>query len=245
MKMPHFTLSLLLLFLFHCTTISGQAPAASPGPAAPLDIYKILTKAGQFTILIRLLRSTQVGNQINSQLGDSNSELTFFAPTDNAFSSLKTGTLNSLSDQQKVMLVQFHLIPSFISISNFQTMSNPVQTQASNTYEFPLNITTSGSQVNITTGLVNTSISGTVYSDNQLAVYQVEKVLQPLGIFAPRSLPPAPAPAPPKSKKKSATSSDSPVASVDASGAVGVTRNVLVSVGVSIVVSVLTGAIFL
>lgn len=174
-----------------------------------------------------------MGNQINSQISNSNSELTFFAPTDNAFSSLKTGTLNSLSDQQKVMLVQFHLIPSFISLTNFQTLSNPVQTQASDTFEFPLNITTSGNQVNITTGLVNTSISGTVYSDNQLAIYQVEKVLQPLGIFAPRPPAPAPAPATPKEKKKSAASK-SPVASVDASGAVGVTRNGIVSIGVSV-----------
>ncbi|KAF3455025.1 hypothetical protein FNV43_RR05473 [Rhamnella rubrinervis] len=236
--MPRFTFSLLFIFFFHCSTIVAQAPAPalSPGPAAPPDIYKILTKAGQFTVLIRLLRSTQVGNQINSQLSDSKSELTFFAPTDNAFSSLKTGTLNSLSDQQKVMLVQFHLIPSFISLTNFQTLSNPVQTQASNTYEFPLNITTSGNQVNMTTGLVNTSISGTVYSDNQLAIYQVEKVLQPLGIFAPRAPAPAPAPAAPKEKKKSAASK-SPVASVDASGAVGVKRNGIVSIGFSLLLA--------
>lgn len=228
--MPYSTLSVLLLvFILHSTsTALAQAPALSPGPAAPPDIYKILTKAGQFTVLIRLLRSTQVGNQINSQISNSNSELTFFAPTDNAFSSLKTGTLNSLSDQQKVMLVQFHIIPSFISLTNFQTLSNPVQTQASNAFEFPLNITTSGNQVNVSTGIVNTSISGTVYSDNQLAVYQVDKVLQPLGIFAPRALPPAPAPAPPKEKKKSAASK-SPVGSVDASGAVAVTTNGIVS----------------
>ncbi|GMN24674.1 hypothetical protein TIFTF001_000671 [Ficus carica] len=217
------SLPLLLLLILHSTTaaLAQTAPALSPGPAPATDVNKILIKAGQFTVLLRLLRSTKVADQINNQLGSTNSELTFFAPPDNAFSSLKTGTLNQLSDQQKVQLLQFHLVPSFISISNFQTLSNPVQTQAADTYEYPLNITTNGSQVNITTGVVNATITGTVYSDNQLAIYQVDRVLQPLGIFAPRPLPPAPAPAPPKSKKKADSENGSPVASVDASGAFG------------------------
>ncbi|KAJ6316310.1 hypothetical protein OIU78_019570 [Salix suchowensis] len=39
-------------------------------------------------------------------------------------------------------------------MSNFQTVSNPLRTQAGNSAdgEFPLNVTTSGNQVNITTG---------------------------------------------------------------------------------------------
>lgn len=217
MKNLIFSVSLLLFFC-NPPTILAQSPAEAPSPDSdgPPSIYKILKKSGQFTILIRLLKSTQVGSQMNSQLSSPNSQLTFFAPTDNAFSTLKTGTLNSLSDQQKVELLQYHMIPDFVSISNFQTLSNPVRTQASDTYEYPLNITTSGSSVNISTGLVNTSISGTVYTDDQLVIYQVDKVLKPLGIFNPRPLPPAPAPAPVKHKKN--TAAKSPVASIDASG---------------------------
>lgn len=236
--MSSFNFSLLLILFFFLSRALAQssAPAQSPGPPPATDIYKILIKASQYSVLLRLLRSTKVGEQINNQLGNSNSELTIFAPTDNAFSSLKTGTLNGLSDQQKVQLLQFHLVPSFISITNFQTLSNPVQTQAADTYEYPLNITTNGNQVNISTGIVNTTISGTVYSDNQLAVYQVDKVLQPLGIFAPRPQPPAPAPAPPKPKKKSADSeSSSPDATVDSSDANGVTGSLgmlVLSIGV-------------
>ncbi|KAF4354665.1 hypothetical protein CsatB_030674 [Cannabis sativa] len=242
---PSLVLILLLIFI---TKSSAQtaAPALPPGPPPSTDIYKILTKAGQFTVLIRLLKSTQVGNQINNQLGSTNSELTMFAPSDSAFSNLKTGTLNGLTDQQKVQLLQFHLVPSFISITNFQTMSNPVQTQASDTYEYPLNITTSGSQVNITTGIVNTTISGTVYSDNQLAVYQVDKVLQPLGIFAPRPLPPAPAPAPPKASKKKATDADTtgPATSDDSSDAIGGSNGGLGKVVLSLSMSMFVAAIF-
>ena len=72
-----------------------------------------------------------------------------------------------------------------------------------------LNMTSSGNQVNMTTGIVNTTISGTVYSDNQLAVYQVDKVLLPRDFFVAKSPPPAPAPEKTRtSKKKSADSPD-------------------------------------
>lgn len=131
------------------------------------------------------------------------------------------GTLNSLNDEQKVELLQFHMIPTFLSLSNFQTVSNPLRTQAGDAYEFPLNVTTSGNSVNVSSGLVNTSISGTIYSDNQLAVYQLDSVLRPIGIFQPRPPPPAPAPEKPKKKSK-ALSDDTPADSAgDNSAAAG------------------------
>ncbi|KAK9940167.1 hypothetical protein M0R45_016840 [Rubus argutus] len=244
---PLFSLPLLLFFLSHCTRISAQGPAASPNPVpaadapappGPTNVTKILEKSGNFNLLIRLLKTTQVDTQLYSQLNDSNSRLTILAPTDAAFSKLKTGVLNSLTDSQKVELLQFHLLPDFLSISNFQTLSNPVRTQAGDGFEYPLNITTSGNSVNITTGLVNTSISGTVYSDNQLAIYQLDSVLQPYGIFAPKPLPPAPAPSPEKAKHKKKASEDSPVAAVkSAAGSVvcDLSRNGLVSIGVAVV----------
>lgn len=197
---------ILALFLQGVVLASAQAPA--PGPAGPTNITGILAKAGQFTTFIRLLDSTQVADQINTQINNSNQGLTIFAPSDNAFSSLKAGMLNSLTDQQKVQLLQFHILPNFLSISSFQTASNPLRTQAgnSNNGEFPLNVTTSGNQVNITTGVVNTTVSNSVYSDGQLAVYQVDQVLLPLEFF--KSPAPAPAPVEGKPKKKGAKADD-------------------------------------
>ncbi|XP_021830669.1 fasciclin-like arabinogalactan protein 12 [Prunus avium] len=275
---PLFSLTLLLIFFSHCTKILSQAPSASPAaapatpgaptstgpvvpappadapaPSGPTNITKILERAGGYKVFIRLLKSTQVDNQLYRQLNNSNSQLTVFAPTDGAFSNLGTGSLNSLSDEQKGQLVQFHLIPDFLTIQNFQTISNPVRTQAGSGLEYPLNITTAGNSVNISTGLVNTSISGTVYSDNQIAIYQVDSVLQPYGVFAPKrqlpSLAPAPAPAPasvhrkPKLNSSSSDSDDSdtsttpPVAEVK-SGAVPTMLpkfNGIVSIAVAVV----------
>lgn len=208
---------LAALLFFHgivLTMAQAQAPAKAqapaPGPAGPTNVTAILSKAGQFTMFIRLLQSTQEADQINNQLNNSNSGLTIFAPPDNSFSNLKSGLLNSLSDQQKVQLVQFHVLPNYISQSEFQTASNPLRTQAgnSNDGEYPLNITTSGNQVNITTGVVNTTVSNSLYSDGQLAVYQVDQVLLPLAFFRTPAPAPAPVAAKPKKGAKEADTSD-------------------------------------
>lgn len=207
MKKTLFHLSPFLIFLLHSTTTLAQ-PAAAPAPAGPTNVTKVLEKAGQFSLLIRLMKATSVADQIDHQLNDSNNGMTLFAPSDNAFASLSTGTLNSLNDQQKVALIQFHVVPTYITLSQFQTVSNPVRTNAgdSSPYKYPLNVTTLGNSVNITTGITNTSVSGTIYTDGQLAVYQVDKVLLPWDLFGAK--PPAPAPAPAKPKKKKADDVD-------------------------------------
>lgn len=81
-----------------------------------------------------------------------------------------------------------------------------------------LNVTSSGNQVNMTTGIVNTTVGGTVYSDNQLAVYQLDKVLLPRDFFVPK--PPAPAPAPAKPKASKKKSAEGPASPADDSAAV-------------------------
>ncbi|KAF8039810.1 hypothetical protein BT93_B2119 [Corymbia citriodora subsp. variegata] len=210
--MKGLSLPLLLPSCACYTCLRPAPPVLGPAPAGPTDITKILKKAGQFTVLLKLMRATSVDKQINAQLNNSNNGLTVFAPNDNAFASLKSGTLNQLSAEQQVELVQFHVVRI--------TFSNPLRTQAggSGKYEFPLSLTTSGSNVNISTGLTNATVAQTVYTDGQLAVYLVDKVLLPMSIFGPK--PPAPAPAPAKPKKKPALAS-SPVADnvpVDTSG---------------------------
>ncbi|CAK9185128.1 unnamed protein product [Ilex paraguariensis] len=228
---------LLVIFFIHCTPISAQSPAPAPAlplpqppalpppkvtalgpaPSGPANVIAILQKAGGYITFIKLLKSTQVDSRIYSQLNNSNVGLTIFAPADSAFASLKSGTLNALNAGQKAQLVQFHIIPSYISLLQFQTLSNPVSTQAggSDDNEFPLNITTSGSHVNLTTGIVNAAVIGTVYTDNQLAVYQVDKVLLPMYI----SVSTAPAQAP-SNPKKEAPDTSSTGSSVNSSGAV-------------------------
>ncbi|GER51084.1 FASCICLIN-like arabinogalactan-protein 11 [Striga asiatica] len=176
---------------------------------------KILEKAGQFTTLIPLLRTTQVGPQIDAQLNNTTvgQGITLFALTDAAFSALPSGTLNSISDQQKVSLIQFHVIPNFLSLPQFQTVSNPIRTQAGDS-GFQINVTTSGNQV--------------------------DKVLLPLSLFGA----PAPASAVASAAAKKSAAAESPVAGGDAagdsSGAIGGVRGVWgIGFGVVAVVCIL------
>ncbi|KAJ8899799.1 hypothetical protein K2173_019499 [Erythroxylum novogranatense] len=227
------TLTLLFMFFFYFSTTLAQAP--SPAPSGPTNITAILEKGGQFTTLIKLMKTTQEADQINTQLNNSNQGLTVFAPPDNAFANLKAGTLNSLTDQQKVQLVQFHIVPNFLSMSQFQTVSNPLRTQAGNSAngEFPLNVTTSGNQVNITTGVDQATVANTIYTDSQLAVYQVDQVLLPLDIFSSSS--PAPAPSKPeKDITTKAPTGSSDDAAVDNSGA----ATTVISFGVVLIAAI-------
>ncbi|KAJ8559578.1 hypothetical protein K7X08_003636 [Anisodus acutangulus] len=125
-------------------------------------------------------------------------------------------------------------------MSQFQTVSNPLRTQAGDTSpgDFPLNVTTSGNQVNVSTGIVDATVANTIYTDGELAVYQVDKVLQPLSIFASPS--PATAPAPTTAtvnlKKKSppalSPSSGNDDAPADKSGVDSVNDVAMLGIGV-------------
>jgi uncharacterized surface protein with fasciclin (FAS1) repeats len=194
-----------------------QAPGPVAAPKGPPNVTAILEKAGQYATFIRLMGSTQQDTQLNSQLNNSfGSGYTVFAPTDNAFSSLKPGTLNKLSQQEQVSLVQYHILPQFYSLDSFETASNPVRTQASGSDgPYTLNITAdSNNQVNVSTGLVATRVGTALRDTKPLAVYSVDKVLLPndlFGVKPPSSAPPAPN----KKPSKGGSVAEAPIGSAD------------------------------
>ncbi|KAK7312552.1 hypothetical protein VNO77_36491 [Canavalia gladiata] len=243
-----FSLALLVSFLYSTITLAQLSPvsaptqpakpaptpiAAAPKPLVPslpqspndatpetpaVDIVGILRQAKSFNILIRLMKTTQLINQLNAQLLTTKSGgLTILAADDSAFSELKAGFLNSLSDGQKLELLQFHVLPDYVSSSNFDTLTNPVRTLAgAKPGKVELNVVSYGGSVNISTGEVNTTISGIIYTDKHLAIYKVGKVLLPMDFFAVAKAPaksPSLAPEPsanaPKSDKEKPLSPDS------------------------------------
>ncbi|CAI0436143.1 unnamed protein product, partial [Linum tenue] len=155
--------------------------------------------------------STQLDSNLNSQLGDTNNGLAIFGPSDAAFTKLKTPG-RSLNRQEKMQLVQFHIVPTFISRKQFETVSNPLKT-----------VTASGDSVNVTTGVINTMVSGTVYTDTHLAIYRVDDVLLPAAIFGPKEK--SPAAAAPAAAKKVKADDESDDEGEDGDGD-GVSKNV-------------------
>jgi len=196
----------------------------APGPAAPKgppNVTAILEKGGQYATFIRLMKATQQDTQLNSQLnssfGNNGGDYTVFAPTDNAFNNLKPGTLNSLTQQQQVSLVQGHVLPNFYSMDSFQTASNPVRTQASGRDgPYTLNITSdTNNQVNVSSGVVDVRINNALYSAKPLAVYSVDKVLLPMELFGAKAPAAAPTASEGKPKKGGSSDASSPVGSED------------------------------
>ncbi|KAI3941982.1 hypothetical protein MKW92_010807 [Papaver armeniacum] len=181
-----FTITIQCLILALAPQTQAQAPTA---PAGPINLTQILEKGGQFTTFMRLLNSTQVSSQVNSQIKTSSEGMTIFAPSDNAFNNLKPGTLNGLSLQEQIELVLYHVLPKYYSMVNFQTVSNPVRTQASDQggKPFGLNFTTTSNQVNISTGIVETQLNNALRQEFPLGVYQVDQVLLPNELFGTKT----------------------------------------------------------
>lgn len=213
--------------------------------STPDDITKILKKAKTFTILTRLLRTTQIVDNLNSQLISAKSGgLTILAPDDSAFSHLKAGFFNSLNENKKIELLQFHILPQFVDSNNFDSLSNPVETVAGkDPLKLPLNIESFGTSVSLSTGVVNASVTGVVYQDNKLAIYRLDKVLLPLDFFgtkAPAAAPVAEAIAPKADKTKSSSEEDEDDTTTQdkkSSGAnlLGIQGTAYISIGVAFV----------
>lgn len=207
--------SYIVLFLFFSIIPYIQSQPIAPAPASeasPVNFTAVLETGHQFSTFIRLLNTTQVGFQVNVQLNSSDQGMTIFAPTDNAFNNLKPGTLNSLTYQQQIMLMLYHIIPKYYSLSDLLLASNPIRTQATG-HEggvFGLNFTgqAQSNQVNVSTGVVETRINNALTQKFPLAVYVVDTVLLPEELFGIQSTPTGA----PASKSKPSSDAESPAA---------------------------------
>ncbi|KAK4486967.1 hypothetical protein RD792_006282 [Penstemon davidsonii] len=94
-------------------------------------------------------------------------------------------SVNSLTLQQHVQLVLYHITPKYYSLDNFKWVSNPVRTQASGQDGAVWGLyfsTGKGDKVIVSTGIVDVPIYKIAVwrdLDFPLAVYQVGKVLLP------------------------------------------------------------------
>ncbi|XP_006648571.1 fasciclin-like arabinogalactan protein 13 [Oryza brachyantha] len=217
-------LALTLATTVFVTASGQQQPAAggeapSPAPAGPLNLTEILTKATHYNTFVRLLKDTEVSSQVSSLLNnDRNADgLTVLAPTDAAFGRLRPGTLNRMDAQAQSELVLFHILPKYYGFVTFETTTNPVRTQASSQRGVcTVNITTAGEEkVNVSSGVMETTLGKPLRDGHPLAVYSLDDVLLPPDMFGPGAKKNLGADAPTaagKPGKQTASSSSSTVA---------------------------------
>ncbi|CAN6244128.1 unnamed protein product [Urochloa humidicola] len=177
---------LILLLPFLLAAAADDVAAPAPSPHTELNLTSILESGGQYSTLLHLLQTTKIADQLTQQLDNSYDGLTFFAPNDAAFTKLKPGALNGLSDQQKIQLLLYHVLPRYYSVTTFQTASNPLPTEASGPggmYSVNVTASTTSHLVNMSTGVVDVPISSTMVAKFPLAVYSVGDVLLPVQLF--------------------------------------------------------------
>lgn len=114
--------------------------------------------------------------------------ITMFVPTDEAFSDLPSSVkFQSLPAEKKAMVLKFHVLHSYYPLGSLESIVNPVQptlaTEQNGAGSFTLNISRVNGSVGIDTGILQASVTQTVFDQNPVAIFGVSKVLLPREYF--------------------------------------------------------------
>jgi uncharacterized surface protein with fasciclin (FAS1) repeats len=160
--------------------------ASETRPSIRLNITKTLLDAHNFNIISSMLSASGVVNEIEA--GEGGSGITLFVPVDNAFADLPSSVaLQSLAAAQKIVVLKAHVLRAYYPLGSLQSTANPLQptlaTESMGAESYTLNISTFNGSVAINTGVVQGVITQTVFDQNPIAIFGVNKVLLPREIF--------------------------------------------------------------
>jgi uncharacterized surface protein with fasciclin (FAS1) repeats len=101
----------------------SPSPSASPSAPAKEDILAVLKSAGKYTSFLKALEASGLASTL-SQPGP----YTVFAPTDEAFSKLPAGTLDSLLKAENktklIAVINYHIAPGKVTIAALSKMED-------------------------------------------------------------------------------------------------------------------------
>ncbi|CAN6341767.1 unnamed protein product [Urochloa humidicola] len=162
------------------------AASESRPSLAGVNITRVLADARAFNVAASMLEASGVAGEFEAD--ERGAGITVFAPTDDAFAGLPAGDrLQSLPADRKAVVLRFHVLHSYYPLGSLESIVNPVQptlaTEFSNAGRFTLNITRANGSVAIDTGVVQATITRTVFDQNPVAVFAVSKVLLPKEMF--------------------------------------------------------------
>ncbi|KAE9594262.1 hypothetical protein Lal_00001314 [Lupinus albus] len=152
-----------------------------------VDITKVLSDNQNFNIFSSLLLASGVIEDFNRV--QNSAGVTIFAPSDADFDKLsQSGKLQSLTADQKVLVLKFHGVPSYYPEPVLKTLVNPFQptlaTEATSAGSYRFSISKFKGYVVIRTGAGNGSVVlKTLYDRKPVAIYSVSNVLLPRELF--------------------------------------------------------------
>lgn len=160
--------------------------ASETRPPLGLNITKTLIDAHKFNVAASMLTASGVEEEFERDEGGAG--LTLFVPTDDAFSDMSSSMkFQSLPAEKKAVVLRFHVLHSYYPLGSLESIVNPVQptlaTEQNGAGSFTLNISRVNGSVGINTGVVQASVTQTVFDQNPVAIFGVSKVLLPQEFF--------------------------------------------------------------
>ncbi|KAJ4957453.1 hypothetical protein NE237_024564 [Protea cynaroides] len=165
--------------------------ASENQPSVGFNITKILIDGHNFNVAASMLTASGVAKEFEDDEGGAG--ITFFVPTDMAFADLPTmERLQSLPADKKAVILRFHVLHSYYPLGSLESILNPVQptlaTEGIGAGRYTLNITRFNGSVAIDTGIVQASITQTVFDQNPVSIFAVSRVLLPREIFGNKAM---------------------------------------------------------
>lgn len=160
--------------------------ASETRPPLGLNITKALIDGHNFNVAASMLAASGVVDEFEADEGGAG--ITLFVPTDDAFADLPGNVkLQSLPADKKSVVLKFHVLHSYYPLGSLESIVNPVQptlaTEDNGAGSFTLNISRVNGSVAIDTGIVQASVTQTVFDQNPVAIFGVSKVLLPREVF--------------------------------------------------------------
>ncbi|KDP44232.1 hypothetical protein JCGZ_05699 [Jatropha curcas] len=188
-------LSLVKTFPYNITILSVSSLLVPDGfnlmasetrPPLGLNITKALIDGHNFNVAASMLQASGVVDEFEAD--ERGAGITLFVPIDVAFADLPaTVSFQSLPAEKKAVVLKFHVLHSYYPLGSLESIVNPVQptlaTEATGAGSYTLNISRVNGSVAIDTGIVQASVTQTVFDQNPVAIFGVSKVLLPREIF--------------------------------------------------------------
>lgn len=160
--------------------------ASETRPPLGLNITKALIDGHNFNVAASMLSASGVVEEFEADEGGAG--ITLFVPTDTAFADLPSNVrLQSLPADKKAVVLKFHVLHSYYPLGSLESIVNPVQptlaTEDMGAGRLTLNISRLNGSVAIDTGIVQATVTQTVFDQNPVSIFGVSEVLLPREIF--------------------------------------------------------------
>lgn len=166
--------------------VSADLMASESGPRIDLNITKAITDGHNFNVAVAMLQASGVLDEFEA--AENGAGITLFIPTDESFSDLPPNArFQSLPADKKAVVLKFHVLHSYYPLGSLESIVNPVQptlaTEDMGAGSFTLNISRVNGSVSINSGIVQASVTQTVFDQKPVAIFGVSRVLLPREIF--------------------------------------------------------------